>query len=207
MDTNTVFLAILVVIGFAIATVWFDRFMHNRERPNFAAGVTITAFAICGFLILFNGHHNLTHKATTLILFALILFVLAGNLLIDKNNIDDQEGGLMSKWGTWWDSGDDNYFSNIIDKWQTWAFICVVGWLMFSVAVNRDIDDDNAAIAATTSNAVVAKTPAPSQKTKHKTQTGSKLHQSQHNSTDKHLSYTKKHDLEASPKATASVFH
>jgi len=196
-----------VVIGFALAMVFFDRYMHNRERPNFAAGVMITAFAICGFLFLFSGHYNLTHKATALILLALILIGLAGNLLIDKNNIDDQEGGLMSKWGTWWDRGEDNYFNNILDKWQTWAFICVIGWLMFSVAVNRDIDDDNAAIAATTSSPVVAKTATPSQYPKHKTQKGSKLHQSQHNTSNKHHSPTKKNVQNAASKAILSVVH
>lgn len=207
MDTNTVFLAILVLIGSALAMVWFDRYMHNRERPNFAAGVMITAFAVCGILILSNWHYNLTHKATALIFFALVLIGLAGNLLVDKNNIDDQEGGLMSKRGTWWDFGDDSYFNNIIDKWQTWAVICVIGWLMYSVAVNRDIDDDNAAIAATTSSIAVAKTAASSQSTKHTTQKGSKLHQSQHKSTEKHHSPAKKNDVKAASKANPSVVH
>lgn len=207
MDTNTVFLVILVVIGFSMATVGLDRYMHNRERPDFAAGVTITAFAVCGVLILYAWHNNLTHKATSLILFALILIGLAGNLLIDKNNIDDQEGGLMPKWGTWWDYGADSYCNNILDKWQTWAFVCIVGWLMFSVAVNRDIDDDNAAIAATTSATVVAKTPVSSQNTKNSTKNGSKLHQSQQNSIQKHHSVNRKNHAKTAPEAVLHNAH
>lgn len=177
MDTNTVFLVILVVIGLAIGTVGFDRFLHNRERPNFAAGVMMTAFAACGVLLLITGHNNFNHKATSLMFFAFILIGLAGNLLIDKNNIDDQESGRMSKWGTWWDRGNDNYIANIVDKWETWGLICIIGLVMFNVAFSKETKEVTAAQASPAPVAAVGKAQVSSNQ-KHSAHKLNSAHQS-----------------------------
>jgi hypothetical protein len=177
MDTNTVFLVILVVIGLAIGTVGFDRFLHNRERPNFAAGVMMTAFAACGVLLLITGHNNFNHKATSLMFFAFILIGLAGNLLIDKNNIDDQESGRMSKWGTWWDRGNDNYIANIVDKWETWGLICIIGLVMFNVAFSKETKEVTAAQASPAPVAPAPKTHNANKNSSHKALKVSRAHQ------------------------------
>lgn len=147
MDTNTTLMVIAVVIGIAIATIGFDRFLHNRERPTFALGIWTSTFAVCGIIFLVNGHNNLTHKASALIFFALLIIALAGNILVDKNNIDDQLSGRMSGWGTWWDGWNNNYFNNVVDRWESWALIVVLGFVMFHVAFRNDIDEVTTAVA------------------------------------------------------------
>ena len=141
MEITTTFWVFVILITVAIVTIGFDRVFHNRERPAFALGIWISAIAICGMFLLFSFHSQLSHKAALLTFFALLLIVFAGNLLVDQNNIEDQESGRMSRYGTWWDGWEDNYFSNIVDKWKTWAAIAFVGVLMFSVALKNDPAD------------------------------------------------------------------
>lgn len=138
MEITTTFWVFVILISVAFITIGFDRVFHNRERPGFALGIWISAFAVCGMFLLFSFHSQLSHKAALLTFFALLLIVFAGTLLVDQNNIDDQESGRMSRYGTWWDGWEDNYFSNIFDKWETWAAIAFVGFLMFNVAVSHD---------------------------------------------------------------------
>lgn len=138
MDTGTTFLIIAFLIGFSLITIFLDRFMHNYERPDFALGVTISALALCGAVLLIGYHSNPESKATQMIFTALLAIALAGKLLIDKNNIDDQENGRMSRRGTWWDCWQNNYRCNIIDKWDTWAKIAILGWVMVIIAQSKD---------------------------------------------------------------------
>ncbi len=160
MEITTTFWVFVILITVAIVTIGFDRVFHNRERPAFALGIWISAIAICGMFLLFSFHSQLSHKAALLTFFALLLIVFAGNLLVDQNNIEDQESGRMSRYGTWWDGWEDNYFSNIVDKWKTWAAIAFVGVLMFSVALKNDPADGAAAQminSSTNSNKVAIK--------------------------------------------------
>lgn len=151
MEITTTFWVFVIFISVAFITIGFDRVFHNRERPGFALGIWISAFAVCGMFLLFSFHSQLSHKAALLTFFALLLIVFAGTLLVDQNNIDDQESGRMSRYGTWWDGWEDNYFSNIFDKWETWAAIAFVGFLMFNVAVSND-PADGAVLGVTSSD-------------------------------------------------------
>lgn len=160
MEITTTFWVFVIFISVAFITIGFDRVFHNRERPGFALGIWISAFAVCGMFLLFSFHSQLSHKAALLTFFALLLIVFAGTLLVDQNNIDDQESGRMSRYGTWWDGWEDNYFSNIFDKWETWAAIAFVGFLMFNVAVSNDPADGavkQASNSSTNSNKVAVK--------------------------------------------------
>lgn len=163
MDTNTTFMVIAVVIAIAIATIGFDRFLHNRERPTFALGIWISTFAVCGIIFLVNGHNNLTHKASALIFFALLIIGLAGNILVDKNNIDDQLSGRMSGWGTWWDGWNNNYVNNVVDRWESWALIIVLGFVMVNIAsknesIQSSLASTSVAAAETSKARVTSKT-------------------------------------------------
>lgn len=86
--------------------------------------------------------------------------------MVDQNNIEDQESGRMSRYGTWWDGWEDNYFSNIFDKWETWAAIAFVGVLMFNVAVRNDPADGAAPSSHSAHSPIVEKTHIVSNKLK-----------------------------------------
>ena len=63
----------------------------------------------------------------------------------------------MSKWGTWWDRGNDNYIANIVDKWETWGLICIIGLVMFNVAFSKETKEVTAAQAKPAPSAALAK--------------------------------------------------
>ena len=74
----------------------------------------------------------------------------------------------MSKWGTWWDRGNDNYIANIVDKWETWGLICIIGLVMFNVVFSKETKEVTAAQASPAPVAAVGKAQVQS-KPKHTT--------------------------------------
>ena len=95
-----------------------------------------------------------------LVVFVVIVGVLC-QLAIDKLNIDEQNSGLMSKWGTWWDGFNDNYLSNKFDSFTSYIVILVaigaLGYLAIDAhAADSLISDIDGKIAAKTNQTVVA---------------------------------------------------
>ncbi len=168
MDPISIFVLIAFVIGYALITITFDRFMHNYVRPNFALGVMVSALSICGLIILIFAYPNDHSKTSSLIFVALLILIMAGKLLIDQNDIDDQNAGRMSKWGTWWDGWDNNYLNNVIDKWETWAVIAFLGFAGFNLAMRSDFDDSFQASSDLSQSTAIATQSAKSKTAQHK---------------------------------------
>ncbi len=170
MDPLSILVLFAFVIGYSLLTIAFDRCMHNYVRPNFALGVMIAGLSICGLIFLVFAHPNDHSKASSLMFVAFLILVMVGKLLIDKNNIDDQNAGRMSKWGTWWDGWDNNYFYNIIDKWETWAVIAFLGFAGFNIAMRSEFDESFTA-SSNPSPSTASATQSATIKTAHHTVT------------------------------------
>ncbi|HEY9777769.1 MAG TPA: hypothetical protein V6C81_28675 [Planktothrix sp.] len=131
-------LPMVFVVGSTLLGLLIDRIMHKSDRTGFVIGTSITTIAVCGMAALILSHPDFSEKGTRLLALGLFLMALVGGTFIDNNNIQDQEAGSMSKYGSWWDGWNDNYFTNIWDKSVSSILMVVVGILMVFVALMPD---------------------------------------------------------------------
>jgi hypothetical protein len=141
MNTSLM-MPLLVLVGTGV-TIAFDSSMHGRYRHGFANGVALQGSALSLMFFWFSGYsYNHPETPNTFIMLSLYLVMLVGKLIINKSNIADQQAGRMSKWGSWWDTFDDNYFFNIWSSRITYLYIFLfVGALIFNTMGSRTLAD------------------------------------------------------------------
>ncbi len=133
---HSLIVPIVIAVG-AVLTILFDGAMRGEHRPNFAMGICLSAVALIA-LVCLNGNMNLHSSLGILIVGSLLILALLGGLIVDQTNIDDQESGRMSRWGSWWDGFGDNYFQNVTDKWENIVLIAVIFIGMLYLVVKNE---------------------------------------------------------------------
>ena len=182
----------LLVAGLAVVSILIDSVFRGKLRTNYAAGVIVIACALAAIVMLLSGATAPVHsKAHQVILLGLLAVGAIGVVMRDNANIEDQEQGRMSRFGSWWNGFEDNYENNIIDKWETYAIMGVLMFLMFSAMFKPERQESNTTAMAKTSPAIVQ---APEQK-RREDSFRSQKHKATPNTSKAHKPVTTKHAL------------
>lgn len=131
---------VLIIFGACAGHVLFDCLFRGRFRRNFAIGYAVIAIALSAIVTMGacspEEHYG---KLKTIIVLAMLALCCIGSIVIDNVNISEQENRRMSRWGSWWDGFEDNYFSNIIDKWETYAVLAILLFCIGSIILKPEV--------------------------------------------------------------------
>lgn len=122
-------------------TIACDTIMRQRYRPTFAMATTVSGVAALCLVALVCFHHAFTNQTTAMIAVTILMVTVLSQKAIDKLNIEEQEAGLMSKWGTWWDGLSDNYLTNKTDFAMSYVVVFVLVGALGYLAINAHAAD------------------------------------------------------------------
>lgn len=126
MYEGVIFLSAMIpVLG--IVSIGLDTLMRGRFRSGNAKGTILSAAGIIGVFCWFGFHDRVDPQFGMIVLLLSILLYLFASLIIERNDIEDQESGRMSKWGDWWSDFNNNYFFNQLSLGINWIAISIVG--------------------------------------------------------------------------------
>lgn len=156
---NSTLECILLIFGVCAGHALVDWLFRGRFRRNFAIGYAVIAIALSAIVTLCacspEEHYG---KVKTIIVLGMLALCCIGSIVIDNVNISEQENRRMSRWGSWWDGFEDNYVSNIIDKWETYAVLAFLLFCMGSMILKPE------EVSAETHSPAIAKSTQASHK-------------------------------------------
>jgi len=126
------------VAGLAAVTLIVDCMLRGKFRKDFALGVVVIAGALIAFINYCAVHHGHYTKAERFIAIGLFTMCALGSVLFDNANIRAQERGEMSKWGDAIECFDNNYWSNLKSRAETWMFIAFLGMVLVGVLFSKE---------------------------------------------------------------------
>lgn len=158
------------VAGLAAMTLVVDYIMRGKFRPDFAIGVAVLAGAMIALVSFGSVHHGHYTKADRIIGLGLLIMVLLGSVMFDNANIRAQERGEMSKWGDAIELFQNNYWSNLRDKYKTWVGIGILCFIWVGTIIEKEVQPAKADVIATAHHAeapVLAKVAHPAKQKTH----------------------------------------
>lgn len=159
------------IAGLAAITLVVDYMMRGKFRQDFAVGVAVIAGAMIAFVSFGSVHHGHYTKADRFIGLGLLIMIMLGSILFDNANIRAQQRGEMSKWGDAIELFQNNYWSNVRDKYKTWVGVAILSFVMVGTLFEKEVQPEQGAAVLTASehHAAVSVKTKTSQSNNHKT--------------------------------------